>query len=150
VVSTCSGIGIQLVTVWQSKAQIDAAYGRLADSVLTNHGTKLFFSGVSDPATLEYASRLVGAEEVVHRSVATDVGWGRRNVTEATAQLPLVAPDVLRQVPTFEALLVHGMLRPAHLRARPYYAERALRRMSDPPTAEQREQVQGQPAGRRG
>ena len=150
VVSTCSGIGIQLVTVWQSKAQIDAAYGRLADSVLTNHGTKLFFSGVSDPATLEYASRLVGNEEVVHRSVATDVGWGRRNVTEATAQLPLVAPDVLRQVPTFEALLVHGMLRPAHLRARPYYAERALRRMSDRPTAERREQVQGQSGGRRG
>ncbi len=139
VVSTCSGLGIQLVTVWQSKAQIDGAYGRLADSVLTNHGTKVFFSGVSDPATLEYASRLVGNEEVVQRSVATDVGWGRRSVTEATTQVPLVAPDVLRQVPTFEALLVHGMLRPAHLRARPYYAERALRTMSDRPTAEQRE-----------
>jgi hypothetical protein len=49
-----------------------------------------------------------------------------------------VAPDVLRQVPTFEALLVHGMLRPAHLRARPYYAEGALRRMSDRPIAEKR------------
>jgi len=67
------------------------------------------------------------------------VGWGRHSVTESTAQVPLVPADVLRQVPTFEALLVHGMLRPAHLRARPYYAERALRRMSDRPTAEQRE-----------
>ena len=46
VASTCSGLGMLLVTIWQSKAQIDAAYGILADSVLTNHGTKIFFSGV--------------------------------------------------------------------------------------------------------
>jgi type IV secretory pathway TraG/TraD family ATPase VirD4 len=42
VASTCSGIGIQLVTIWQSKGQIDDVYGTKADSVLTNHGTKGF------------------------------------------------------------------------------------------------------------
>jgi type IV secretion system protein VirD4 len=27
VAATCAGIGILLVTIWQSKAQLDAAYG---------------------------------------------------------------------------------------------------------------------------
>ncbi|MDQ1392142.1 MAG: type secretion system protein VirD4 [Acidimicrobiaceae bacterium] len=30
--STCAGIGIQLILVYQSKAQIDAGYGRMADA----------------------------------------------------------------------------------------------------------------------
>ena len=64
VAATCAGIGILLVTIWQSKAQLDAAYGRLADSVLTNHLTKVVFSGCSDPATLDYVSRLLGDEDV--------------------------------------------------------------------------------------
>ena len=38
--ATITGAGIQLVTVWQSKAQLDQAYGKDADNVLTNHRTK--------------------------------------------------------------------------------------------------------------
>jgi len=132
VASTCSGIGILLVTIWQSKAQLDAAYGPLADSVLTNHGTKIFFSGVSDQATLEYASRLVGDEEVLARSVTID-GGGRRSVHESASRVRLVPSDLLRQVVPFEALLVHGTLRPAHLVARPYHRDRRLRALSRQP-----------------
>ena len=50
--STCAGIGIQLVTIWQSYAQIHEAYGKRADTLLTNHATKLFFPGSSDDSTL--------------------------------------------------------------------------------------------------
>lgn len=47
--STVTGAGLQLVTVWQSKAQLDQTYGRHADTVLTNHRTKLIYpSGLSD------------------------------------------------------------------------------------------------------
>ncbi len=130
VASTCSGLGMVLVTIWQSKAQIDAAYGILADSVLTNHGTKVFFSGTSDLATLTYASRLVGEEEVAQHSVSTDLGRGRRSRSDSTTRLPLVPTDVLRQAPLDQALLVHGTLPPAHLHARPYYGERRLRRLA--------------------
>ena len=70
VAATCAGIGILLVTIWQSKAQLDAAYGRLSDSVLTNHLTKVVFSGCSDPATLDYVTRLLGDEDVQHRSLS--------------------------------------------------------------------------------
>jgi len=130
VASTCSGIGIQLVTVWQSKGQIDDAYGTQADSVLTNHGTKLFFSGISDPATLDYVSRLLGDEEVVQRGASNDVNFGRRSVNESTTRLRLVPADIIRQVPPGEGLLIHGTLRPAHLKGRFYYAEKRLRRLA--------------------
>lgn len=128
VASTCSGIGIQLVTIWQSKAQIDNAYGTLADSVLTNHGTKIFFSGISDPSTMDYVSRLLGDEEVIQRAASADLGHGRQSVNESATRVRLVPADILRQVPPGEGLLVHGTLRPAHLRGRFYYAERKLRR----------------------
>ncbi len=130
VAATCSGIGIQLVTVWQSKAQIDEAYGKLADSVLTNHGTKLFFSGISDPATLDYVSRLLGDEEVVQRGASNDVSFGRRSVNESATRLRLVPADIVRQVPPGQGLLIHGTLRPAHLKGRFYYAEKNLRRLA--------------------
>lgn len=130
VASTCAGIGILLVTIWQSKAQIDAAYGRLADSVITNHGTKIIFSGVSDPATLEYAARLLGDEEILRRSTTLDLDSGRRSISEAVHSTRLVPAHVLRQVRPGQALLVHGTLPPAHLRARPYYRDRRLRRLA--------------------
>ena len=130
VASTCSGIGIQLVTIWQSKAQIDDAYGTLADSVLTNHGTKLFFSGISDPSTLDYVSRLLGDEEVIQRGASNDVNFGRRSVNESATRLRLVPADILRQVPPGQGLLIHGTLRPAHLKGRFYYAEKSLRRLA--------------------
>ena len=130
VVSTCSGLGILLVTIWQSKAQIDAAYGTLADSVLTNHGTKIFFSGISDLTTLEYASRLLGEEEVAQHAVSTDLGRGGHSRNDSTARVALLPTDILRRAPLDQALLVHGTLPPAHLHARPYYRDRRLRALA--------------------
>jgi type IV secretion system protein VirD4 len=131
VASTCASIGVLLVTVWQSVAQINAAYGRLADSVLTNHGTKVIFSGVSDVATLDYATRLIGHEEVLQHALSADDAASRRTVNDSTVRRELVPADVLRMVAPFQALLFHGTLRPAHLHARPYYLDRRLRRLAD-------------------
>ncbi len=124
VAATCAGIGILLVTIWQSKAQLDAAYGRLSDSVLTNHLTKVVFSGASDAATLDYVSRLLGDEDVSHRSVSYDVGGGtRRSVSESTHREALTPFHLLRQVRPGEAVLIHGTLPPAHLKARRWWEE---------------------------
>jgi len=133
VASTCAGIGIQLVTVWQSKAQLDAAYGRLGDSVLTNHATKLFFPGISDLPTLDYVSRLIGDEQVERRTASRD--WARPSRAESIGphDTPLVAPHVLRQAQGGRALLVHGTLPPARIHARPYFRDRRLRARTDQP-----------------
>lgn len=125
VAATCAGIGILLVTIWQSKAQLDAAYGRLSDSVLTNHLTKVVFSGCSDAATLDYVSRLLGDEDVQRRSMSYDVagGTGRRSVSESVQREALSPFHLLRQVRPGEAVLIHGTLPPAHLQARQYWKE---------------------------
>jgi type IV secretion system protein VirD4 len=135
VAATCAGIGILLVTIWQSKAQLDAAYGRLSDSVLTNHLTKIVFSGASDAATLDYVSRLLGDEDVSHRSVSYDVGGGsRRSISESTHREALTPFHLLRQVRPGEAVLIHGTLPPAHLKARRWWEEPSPKRAVEAPS----------------
>jgi len=117
--STVTGAGVQLVTVWQSKAQLEQIYGRDADNVLTNHRTKLVYpSGLSDMATIEYVSALVGKEHV--RSDLDEQSWNRAAErpparTPATA-VPFVSASVLRQMEVGDALLLHGELPPAWIR----------------------------------
>ena len=117
--STVAGIGIQLVTVWQSKSQLDFIYGRQAETILTNHLTKLFFAGMSDPAGLDYATRLLGHEHVP--GVLDDrLGRYADNSYQRPppAQVPLAPANVLRQMLPGEALLLHGTLPPAHVTTR--------------------------------
>ena len=63
--STGAGQGIQLVSVFQDMAQINAVYGRdRAPTIVSNHRAKVILSGIADPQTLEYLARLLGDEEV--------------------------------------------------------------------------------------
>jgi type IV secretion system protein VirD4 len=125
-----SGIGVQLVTAWQSVSQIDAAYGRDAQGILTNHLSKLFYAGMTDTAGLDYVSRLLGHEHVPARlSGGTRTQPDReRNV----ATVPVVPPAALRRMHPGDALLIHGTLPPAHVRLRPWYRDRWLRRRTAP------------------
>ncbi len=116
--STCAGIGIQLVTIWQSYAQIHEAYGKRADTLLTNHATKLFFPGASDDSTLNYVSKIVGDEEVERRSWSNDIGGGsgRRSISGQKNNEALV-PYFLARLPEYgTALTIHSNLPPAHVR----------------------------------
>ena len=118
--STVTGAGMQLVTVWQSKAQLDEIYGQHADTVLTNHRTKLIYpSGLSDLATATYFSDLVGTEHVRGDLENPRAGWDddRRPGTPAAA-LPLLDSKTLRRMGVGDAVLVHGNLPPAWLKAR--------------------------------
>ena len=123
--STLSGVGVQLVTAWQSIAQIEAAYGRQAQAILTNHMTKLFFPGMSDAAGLDYLSRLLGDEHVPSRLGSQMDNGGH---TSPITTVPLIPPAALRQLRTGDALLVHGSRPPAHLRVRPWYRNRRLQK----------------------
>ena len=132
VASTCSGIGIQLVTVWQSLAQMRAIYQAQTDSLLTNHGSKIFFSGLSDRETLDYASYLGGEEEVTQQSTTTDIGRGdRRSVAASTARMRFLPGDLMRQISPGSALLLHGTLPPAHLVGRRPWEERRLQILAE-------------------
>ncbi|HEY1445950.1 MAG TPA: type IV secretory system conjugative DNA transfer family protein [Acidimicrobiales bacterium] len=130
--ATCASHGIQLVTIWQDLAQVRGRYGTRAPTVLNNHRAKLFLPGIADPDTLEYASRLVGDEEVTQPSVTRDP-TGRRSTTSTTAPRRLLPPEELRCLPRGQAVLVYGRLPPVRLRLRPWWAGRPGRPNAGPP-----------------
>ncbi len=131
--ATCASHGIQLVTIWQDLAQVSGRYGARAPTVLNNHRAKLFLPGIADPDTLEYASRLVGDEEVTQPSVTRDP-TGRRSTTSTTAPRRLLPPEELRCLPRGQAVLVYGTLPPARLRLRPWWARARSGPQPDPAT----------------
>jgi type IV secretion system protein VirD4 len=119
--ATCASHGIQLVTVWQDLAQVRARYGSRAPTVLNNHRAKLFLPGIADPDTLEYASRLIGDEEVEVPSMTRDASGGR-STTSTRGPRRLLPPEELRCLGRGQAVLVYGTLPPAKLRLRPWWA----------------------------
>jgi type IV secretion system protein VirD4 len=135
--STVAGLGVQLVTIWQSVAQITRAYGKGAGIVLTNHLSKVFYAGLSDEDSLGYVAKVLGEEEVDARSLSGH--WSalaRTSVTDTTNRVSLVQAHCLRQMTPGDALLVHGTLPPAHIATRRYYDERSLARRARLPIPE--------------
>jgi type IV secretory pathway TraG/TraD family ATPase VirD4 len=119
IASTARGVGIQLVTVWQDFAQLQARYGTFAQTVINNHRAKVVLSGVSDAPTLDYISRLLGDEARTEVSQVRDDSGSIRSTTEAVRREPLATPGQLRQGETGSGVLVYGNLAPASLRLRP-------------------------------
>lgn len=124
--STLAGLGVLLVTIWQSLAQIEAAYGRQADTILTNHLSKVFYAGLSDPASLKYVAAVLGDTEVESRSTSASEGT-RRSVQLSGTRVALAPAHALRQMRPGDALLLHATLPPAHIRTRPFFRDRRLR-----------------------
>jgi type IV secretion system protein VirD4 len=128
--STGAGQGIQLVSVFQDMAQINAVYGRdRAPTIVSNHRAKVILSGIADAQTLDYVARLLGDEEV--RQVSSTSGAeGRRSTTESVAYRSLAPANVLREMRPGHGLLVYGHLAPARLALRPWFGERRLREVA--------------------
>ncbi len=133
--STLSGIGVLLVTIWQSLAQIDAAYQRHADTILTNHLTKLFYAGLSDPASIRYVGQVLGDAEVETASRSGVERFGGSSTQISTTRVALAPAHALRQMQPGDALLLHGTLPPAHVRTRPFYRDRFLSGRAEMPVA---------------
>ena len=131
--STLAGIGVLLVTIWQSLAQIEAAYGRQSDAILTNHLTKVFYAGLSDPVSLRYVNQILGDTEVETRSRSANGGMRAGSVQLATTREALAPAHALRQMRPGDGLLLHGTLPPAHVRTRPFYRDRRLVRRATHP-----------------
>lgn len=125
--STAASHGIQLLSVFQDLAQISSRYEDRGQTVVNNHKSKIVLSGISDPQTLEYVSRLLGDEEVMQASITRNA-HGSRSTTESTALRSVAPSHVLRSILPGEGVLVYGHLPPARLRLRPWFKEKSLRR----------------------
>jgi type IV secretion system protein VirD4 len=130
IASTAGGQGVQLLSVFQDIAQISARYQRRAATIVNNHRAKVFGSGISDPETLDYVTRLVGAGEFEQRS-RTDGDRGRASTTEGETYRDLLPPALLRSAVPGNAILLYGHLPPARIRLRPWFHEASLRSMGD-------------------
>jgi type IV secretion system protein VirD4 len=119
IASTARGVGIQLVTVWQDFAQIQARYGTFAQTVINNHRAKVVLTGISDTPTLDYISRLIGDETTLEQSRTRNAD-GRESVTESTRHRPLASTSDLRRADTGTGVLVYGNFHPARLKLRPH------------------------------
>ena len=115
--STAAGHGVQLITVWQDLAQLNARYGQRASSVVNNQRAKLFLTGIADPGTLEHASTLAGEEDRIVRSSTVDRS-GAHSTTEASSPRRLLAPDALRRMPPGTGLLLYAHLPAVKIRLR--------------------------------
>jgi type IV secretion system protein VirD4 len=132
--STAAGHGIQLVTVWHDLAQITARYGPRATTVVNNHRAKLFLSGISDPATLDYATHLIGEEEILLPARTFGPRSGSSTTRSPTVRR-LAPPDVLRRIPPGQGILVYGDLAPARLHLRTWYSDPWMKVRGDLPVS---------------
>jgi type IV secretion system protein VirD4 len=125
--TTARGQGIQLVTVWHDRSQLEARYGAKASTILNNHRAKLFLSGLADLSALELGSKLVGdRQQVEHsRSMGSD---GRQSLNESPLYRPLLPVEDLRRLRPGEGVLLYGHLRPTPVRLRPFYHPSERRR----------------------
>ncbi len=125
--TTARGQGIQLVTVWHDKSQLEARYGAKASTILNNHRAKLFLSGLADLSALELGSRLIGERQQVEqsRSMGSD---GRHSLNESPQYRPLLPVEDLRRLRPGEGVLLYGHLRPTPIRLRPFYTPSERRR----------------------
>jgi type IV secretion system protein VirD4 len=125
--TTARGQGIQLVTVWHDKSQLEARYGAKASTILNNHRAKLFLSGLADLSALELGSKLIGERHELEqsRSLGSD---GRHSLNESTSYRPLLPVEDLRRLRPGEGVLLYGHLRPVPIRLRPFYTPSERRR----------------------
>lgn len=127
--STGAGQGIQLVTVFQDFAQVEARWGKRASTILNNHQAKVFSTGISDPETLRYVSAVVGDGEFRQRS-ETAAERGRGSSTEGSTYRALTPANVVREARPGTGLLIYGHRPPARIELRPWFADPELRKMA--------------------
>ena len=135
--TTARGQGIQLVTVWHDKSQLEARYGPKASTILNNHRAKLFLSGLADLSALELGARLIGDQALVDRN--RSMGSDGRHSTQRVhrSYRPLLPVEDLRRLRPGEGVLLYGHLRPTPIRLRPFYEprEQARRERAEDRTA---------------
>jgi type IV secretory pathway TraG/TraD family ATPase VirD4 len=108
IASTAAGIGIQLVTIFQDMAQIEARYKEKSRTVVNNHRAKVILSGISDTGTLEYVSKLCGEEDIDQQSTSTSA-QGERSTTDSKQSRTLASGAYLRRE-VGEGIVVYGQL----------------------------------------
>lgn len=131
IASTAPSHNIQLVTIFHDLAQARSRYRGQAETLVNSHRARMLLPGVADLETLRLFSSLIGEEEA--RELTRTTGSGGSSRSTGTRRRPLVAPEMLRQLPEGQALLLYGRLPPVVVRQRRWFEDRRLRRLAEEP-----------------
>ena len=125
IASTAPSHNIQLVSIFHDLAQARSRYGKQAETMINAHRARMLLPGVADLETLRYFASLIGEEEIRELTRTSGAGGTTRSVSRR--RRPLSAPEALRQLPEYHALLLYGRLAPVRLGLRLWFADRRLR-----------------------
>ena len=110
------GKGIQIITVAHGEAQLRTRWGRDgARVIMDTSGAKIWLPGISDPAALDTASALCGTAAM------------REHGEDRHTRHPVMAPDMIRQLPAGYALVIRGSYAPVIARLPMCWNDRAYR-----------------------
>lgn len=108
--SDSAGKGVLITAVCHSKSQLEQRWGKHgANTVWACSGTKILLGAISDPDTLEDASKLCGTVKT---------GDGKE---------PVCPPELLRMLPDWRALVIRMNLSPVVVKVRPAWRRMAYR-----------------------
>ncbi|MGA2872747.1 MAG: type IV secretory system conjugative DNA transfer family protein [Candidatus Dormibacteria bacterium] len=123
--------GVRMVLMAQDLGSISATYGgEAASAIWSNCRTKLLLPGISEVELLERVSKLAGTATLHRRTEA----WSR----EPVSAQPLLQPDDVRRLKSWQALVIHGADQPAVIRQRRWFSDPELVRKvaaAGPPAA---------------
>jgi type IV secretory pathway TraG/TraD family ATPase VirD4 len=112
------GKGIQIITVAHGEAQLRERWGdNGARIIMDTSGTKMILPGVTDPDTLQMASRLCGQAALKERGEETK--FGRHEV---------MTPDMISQLPPRFALVLRAGMAPVVASLRMVWKDRLYKR----------------------
>jgi hypothetical protein len=108
--SDSAGKGVLITAVCHSVSQLENRWGKHgADTIWSTCGTKVLLGSISDPDTLERASKLCGT------------------VRDGDGREPAVPPELLRMLPDWRALVIRMNLSPVIVKVRPAWRRLAYR-----------------------
>jgi type IV secretion system protein VirD4 len=97
-------MGIQIAPVVHGEAQLRERWGdNGAQVIMDTCGAKMFFPGITDPATLDMAAKVCGQVSLKQRGL---------NGEDYYSQFDIIDPAMARELPKGRALVIRGGLSP--------------------------------------
>jgi type IV secretory pathway TraG/TraD family ATPase VirD4 len=124
------GANVRIVTVWQDHAQLRTRYRDAAGTILSNSQVKVYLGPITDELTRRYVEGTLGDER---QTSTTETNGERRSTSTGQVWRPRASAQLLQQLDGRRALLVHTNLPAAVIDTRPWFADRALRRLAAAP-----------------
>lgn len=131
-ISTCRGLNIRIMSIWQDLSQIEDRYGEArAGTILNNHRCSIALPGMKDKKTADYFAALAGSRKVAQVSRTRGSGSDSTSVGESVEQM--IDIGSLRRIPENQALCIYGASKPFIVDQRRYFNTPWLLKLAETP-----------------